>query len=261
MVRTRKRFILPSDNHTFVGRIYDLSIVALHFETYDELAKHPDCKYVFHVNHFLSALTQRVESLNMVGDMLWPEGLPPTFNGFPISRYDWLTVSADVFLMRFISVVDCAMILVNEVYECGLEVRECSVVKLKKAGTPKQILDLLSDMIVDQGILRHERNGRFHHGIERGFSSNDQQFRIGSLFEHRSQGAIGENGRPLPIRRYFREGLVELQAEFNSVMRTLVSRLDDLYDLLAPKFEATFSPRFRAGVFGPKVETSTWAST
>lgn len=251
MVRPLKRFILPSDNHAFVGRIYDLSIVELHFDTYDELAKHPDCKYAFRVNHFLSTLTRRVESLNMVGDMLWPESLPIDFKSFPLSRYEWLTVSADVFLMRFISVVDCAMILINEVFECGLDARDCTAAKLKKAGVPKPFLDLLADMIVDQGTLRQERNGRFHHGAERGFSSDDQTFRIGALFEHRGNGMLGENGQPLPVDRYFREGLVELQGEFNVMMRKLVRRLDKLYDILAPEFEATFSPRFRAGPFGP----------
>ncbi|TAL01548.1 MAG: hypothetical protein EPO08_09825 [Rhodospirillaceae bacterium] len=251
MARPLKRFILPSDNHEFVGRIYDLSIVGLHFDTYDELAKHPDCKYAFRVNHFLSTLTRRVESLNMVGDMLWSENFPDNFKNFPLSRYEWLTVSADAFLMRFISVVDCVMLLINEVFECELDARDCTAARLKKAGVPKPFLDLLYEMIADQGTLRQERNGRFHHGAERGFSSDDQMFKMGSLFEHRHNGIMGENGQPLPVNRYFREGLTELQREFNAMMRKLVRRLDELYDMLAPVFEATFSPRFRAGPFGP----------
>lgn len=249
MVRNLKRFILPTDDHEFVGRVYDLSIVEHHFDTYEDLAKHPDCKYAFRVNYFLSTLTQRVRSLNMVGNMLWPGNLPVDFKRFPLSRYEWLTVSADVFLMRLISVADCAAILINEVFECQLEARDCTVVKLKKAGVPKPFLDLVEGMIVDQGALRQERNARFHHGAERGFSSDDLQFSIGALFEHRHRGMLGENGRPLPVARYFREGLVELQREFNVVMRKLVRRLDKLYDMLAPEFEATFSPRFRAGPF------------
>jgi len=245
-----KRYILPSDDHSFVGQIYDLSIVGMYFQTYEELAKHADCKYAFRVNHCLSALTQRVESLNMVGGMLWPEGLPDNFKDFPVSRYEWLTVSADVFLMRFISVVDCAMILVNEVLECGLDAKDCTARKLKKAGVPKSYLVFIDGMIADQGALRHERNGRFHHGAERGFSSHDQMLRMGSNFEHRFNGARGANGRPLPVNRLFREGLVELQREFNVLMRRLVSRMNELYDMLEPEFEATFAPRFRDGHFG-----------
>lgn len=247
--RFLKRYILPSDGHHFVGRIYDLSIVGMHFDTYEELSKHADCKYAFDVNYVLSMLTRRVESLNMVGGMLWPENMPANFKDFPLSRYEWLGVSADVFLGRYVSVADCAALLVNEVVECGLKPQACTVANLEKKGAPAAIVSLLKEMIDDQGALRQERNGRFHHGSERGFSSDDQMFRTASLFEHRSNGAMGMNGRPLPVERYFREGLVELQREFNGVMRKVVKQLDRLYDMLSPEFEGRFSPRFRVGPF------------
>jgi hypothetical protein len=109
-VRFLRRYVLPSDNHEFVGRTYDLSIIGLHFESYEELSKHSDCKSAYDINHVLSTLTRRVESLNIVGAMLWPTKVPMNFKEFPISRYEWLTVSADVFLARYISVVDSAMI-------------------------------------------------------------------------------------------------------------------------------------------------------
>ena len=253
-----KRYVLPSDNHKFVGRIYDLSIVALHFESYEELSKHPDCKYAYDVNYVLSTLTRRVESLNMIGGMLWPTKMPKNFQGFPVSRYEWLTVSADVFLARYISVVDCAIILVNEIFECGLSFEACTMANLKKRSVPKAILTHLGEMVDDQGLLRKERNSRFHHGAERGFSSDDQTLRYGALFEHRFNGAVGANGRPLPVERLFREGLVELQREFNAVTWKLVKQLDRLYDMLYPEFESKFSPRFRAGPFAgegrPKVQ-------
>lgn len=244
-----KQYVLPSDNHSFVGRIYDLSIVEMHFDTYEDLAKHDDCKYTFHTSYALSMLTRRVESLNMVGDMLWPVAMPKDIKEFPVSRYEWLTISADVFLGRFISVVDCAIILVNEILECGLSIEACTLTNLKKKPVPQEILDQLGTMIDDQGALRKERNGRFHHGSERGFSSDDQMFRTGAMFEHRHNGALGPNGRPLPVERLFREGLVELQREFNGVMRKVVKQLDVLYDMLEPEFESRFSPKFRAGPF------------
>jgi len=247
-----KQYVLPSDNHAFVGRIYDLSIVGMHFKTYEELAQHADCKYAFDTNYALSMLTRRVESLNMVGGMLWPTNMPKNFKHFPVSRYEWLTVSADVFLARYISVIDCAIILVNEVLECELSIEACTLKNLKKKSLPKEILDHLSIMIDDQGLLRKERNSRFHHGSERGFSSDDQTFRIGSMFEHRANGMRGPNGRALPVERFFREGLVELQREFNVVMRKLVKQLDRLYDLLHPEFETRFSPKFRAGPFASR---------
>ncbi|MEI5680091.1 MULTISPECIES: hypothetical protein [unclassified Mesorhizobium] len=247
--RFLKQYVLPSDDHEFVGRIYDLSIVGMHFETYEELSKHADCKYAYDVNYALSMLTRRVESLNMIGGMLWPAGMPNSFKEFPVSRYEWLTVSADVFLARYISVVDCAIILVNEVFECGLTFEACAIQNLKKRSVPQEVLAHLGEMIDDQGLLRKERNSRFHHGFERGFSSDDETFRTASLFEHRFNGIVGQNGRPLPIKRLFREGLVELQREFNGVMRKVVKQLDRLYHMLYPEFEGRFSPRFNAGPF------------
>lgn len=252
--RFLKQYVLPSDNHAFVGRVYDLSIVGMHFETYEDLAKHADCKYAFDINDALSRLTRRVESLNMVGGMLWPANMPSNFKEFPVSRYEWLTVSADVFLARYISVIDCAIILVNEILECGLSIEACTLTNLKKKPVQRAILNHLGTMIDDQGLLRKERNSRFHHGSERGFSSDNQTFHFGSIFEHRANGMLGPNGKPLPVERYFREGLVELQREFNAVMRKVVKQLDRLYDMLAPEFESRFSPKFRAGPFAHKVE-------
>jgi len=254
-VRALKRHVLPSDTHEFVGRIYDLSIVRLHFETYEDLAKHADCKYAYDVNYALANLTRRVESLNMVGSMLWPTNMPKKFAKFPVSRYEWLTVSADVFLARYISVVDCALILVSEVFEYGLSPEACTMGNLKKSPVPPAVLNHLRKLIDDQGLLRNERNRRFHHGSEREFSSDDQMLRTGALFEHQSSGIVGPNGRPIPTERLFREGLIELQREFNGVTRTLIKQLDRLYDMLIPEFEGRFSPKFAAATFSHKSGT------
>lgn len=177
------RHIVASDNHGFVSRVYDLSISAYHFDSYEELARHLDCKYAFHVNQTLSSLTRRVESLNLVGDMLWPDRIPKDFKDFPVSRYEWLTIAADVFLMRFISVVDCALILANDVYETGLDPQRCSIHQLGKAGVPSKILSVLEDMRKDQGDLRNERNARFHHGAERAFTNDSATFQTAARFE------------------------------------------------------------------------------
>src|SRR5690606_10902513 len=101
----------------------------------------------------LSMLTRRVESLNMVGGMLWPSSMPDDFKQFPVSRYEWLTICADVFLARYISLVDCAMILVSEVFECALACENCNAQNLKKESVPPEILAHLAAMIEDQGDL------------------------------------------------------------------------------------------------------------
>jgi hypothetical protein len=121
--RTRflKRFIMSSDMHSFIGRVYDLGIVSMNFDSYDELAQYPDCKYAIDTGYWLTGLARRVESLNMVGDMLWLDPVPKSFRDLALTRYQWLTVTTDVFLTRYISVIDCALLLVNEVYRFGLE--------------------------------------------------------------------------------------------------------------------------------------------
>ena len=245
--RFLRRHILASDRHPFIGRIIDLSIVSLYFDSYEELSKHPDCNYALEVDSALLGLTQRVESLNLVGKMLWPEPFPKHFKDFPITRHDWLTVGADAFLMRYVSIVDCAILLVNSVLECGLPLRSCTIQSLQKAGIPSRLIDVLRDLIADQGKLRGERNSRLHHGYERGFTLDDSTFRLAARLEKHGRGLRGTDmeDRPINVSRSFKEGLVELQRDFNFSTRKLVRRLDNLYDLLAPEFERRFSPRFK----------------
>jgi hypothetical protein len=251
--RFLKQFILPSDDHPFIGRIYDLSIVALHFDNYHELARYADCKYAFDVNVELSTLTRRVESLNLVGRMLWPHSVSSEVKEFPVSHYEWLTIAADVFLMRYISVVDCALLLTNEIFEVALQRRQCSIENLKKKMVPKRVSSILEELLAEQGMLRNERNARFHHGVERDFTGDDTTFRMAAMFEHRKSGLRGvdQAGRRINVDRSFREGLVELQRTFNKATRRLTLQLDRLYNELGAEFETRFVPRFRVGPFGP----------
>lgn len=246
-----KRHVLPSDDHEFIGRIYDLGIVVYNFDSYENLAKHEDCKYVFDVGNWVHALARRVETLNLVGDMLWPEPMPENFNEFPVSRYNWLTITADVFLMRYISVVDCSLILINSVYELGFSSEDCVLRKMKKK-IPQSLLATINEMIEDQGHLRGERNKRFHHGHEREFTEDDQTFQIASLFEDTLNGitGVGRDGRRINVERFFNEGLVELQKDFNSINRKLVRQLNKLYDNLHDEFEGRFEPRIQAATHG-----------
>lgn len=248
--RFLKRYVLPSDNHGFVGRIYDLSIVAYHFDSYADLAKHEDCKYAYDVNEYVTLLARRVESLNLAGNMLWPEPFP-TSTSLPITLYEWLRASADVFLTRFVSVVDCSLQLVNAVYEAGLSPLDCKLKKLKQAGISTTVIDHVGTMLDEQARLRSERNARIHEGRERHFTLDDQTFQMAARFE-RGGGMRGTDldGRPINVNRSFREGLVRLQKEFNGSTRTLVRHLDGLYDELWPEFESRFGPRISAATHG-----------
>ncbi|ACI59236.1 hypothetical protein Rleg2_6069 (plasmid) [Rhizobium leguminosarum bv. trifolii WSM2304] len=246
------RHILPSDNHGFIGRVYDLSIVSLNFDSYEEMAQYPDVKYALEVNYALKGLTRRVESLNLAGGLIWPERLPESFKDFAVSRYEWLTIAADVFLMRYTSVVDCALIFASGVYECGLEAKKCSFDQLKKKGVASTALYVLEQMLADQGNLRAERNARFHHGEERGFTEDSQTFEMAARFEQWGSGLTGKNqvGRTINVTRSFQEGLVELQREFNFSTKSLVKRLDEFYDILEVEFESRFGPRIQAATHG-----------
>lgn len=246
------RYFLRSDTHGFVGRIHDLSVVALHFDSYEALAVYPDCKYAIDVNEALTRLVTRVESLNLAGNMLWPEPLPEQFRAFPVSRYEWLTVTADVFLMRYISVVDCALLLVGEVFEFALNRHACTLGNLQKQALSTRVDQILTEMVRDQGSLRSERNARIHHAEERAFTQNDTTFKIAAIFEHRLNEMTGKDrfGRKINLERMLKEGLVALQREFNRSAQILVRQLDKLYDELWDEFEARFEPRIRAATHG-----------
>lgn len=252
-IRPPKRQIMGSDDHTFIGRIYDLG-GPLHrrMESYEELAVYGDCKYVLDVHAQMTSMVRRVESMNLVGAILWPVPAPIDFNGFPVSSYEWLNIGADVFLMRYVSISDCALLLTNEIYCCGLAPQQCSIENLKKRGVAQGIMDVLKALIIGQGALRMERNARFHHGREREFTDDDITFRLASWLNHYGGGAEGsdEKGRPIDLDRSFNEGLVELQRAFNQAISKLPKILNRLYDNLGAEFESQFSPRFRARAHG-----------
>ncbi|MEP3946146.1 hypothetical protein [Ascidiaceihabitans sp.] len=157
-----KELILPSDEHRFVGRIYDLSIVAYSFDTYEEMAQYPDCLYALNVNNVLSALTRRMDSLNHVADTLWLEDRFVVGPNLPVTRFEWLNICADIFLMRYVSLFDCALLLVNEVFEASIRPQICSIKNLKKTGVPEAVVAVLKEMDNAISELRNERNERFH---------------------------------------------------------------------------------------------------
>jgi hypothetical protein len=257
--RVRSKFlirrVLPSDSHEFVGRIYDLSVIALHFDSYEALANYSDCKYACDVNGALTRVVTRVESLNLAGNMLWPEPLPPDLGSFPISRYEWLTVAADVFLMRYISVVDCALLLVNEIFEFQLEPRACTLRNLRTKGISPNVNRILTEMFRKQASLRAERNARFHHGVERLFTRDDTTFKIAAIFENRLKGISGTDrfDRKINPEGMLKEGLIGLQRDFNRSAASLVRQLARLYDELWREFEEHFGPKIQSATHGLNV--------
>ena len=205
-----RRFVIPSDDHEFIGRVFDL-LMPLHtgFENYKQARDYPDAVYVLNVGDRVDLLTRRVESLNLIGTMLWSRQFPLSFKQFPISRYEWLNITADTFLMRLISISDCALLLTNEVFRTGLKPHNCTIEALRKKGVPPAVVEALTSLRDSHIDLRNERNARIHHGIERRFSDDDATFRTAALFEHRLSGISGTDryGRSIDLKRYFRAGL------------------------------------------------------
>lgn len=245
-----RRLIVP-DAHQFVGRVYDLSVVSLHFDTWEEIAEHPDVEYALRVNDALTNMVQRVESLNQVGDMIWLGEIPSNLAEFPVDVHVWLTASWDAFLIRYISVVDCALILANQVFEAGVPTRSCNLKILKKKNLPESVLSELGLMLDSQTSLRAERNARTHHGVERTFTSDDTSFRFAAMMAKSGRSVGGEDctGEKPDAVRYFREALSRLQIEQNEALSSLEGRLERLFSALEPEFEERFVPRFRAGKF------------
>lgn len=246
------RHIVSSDSHGFIGRLYDLGIVSLNFDAYEELCQSPDCKYAVDSVHWAKNLAYRLESLNLVGDLLWPKPTPKSFKEMPVSRYQWLTIAADVFLMRYVSVVDCALLLVNQIYQLGLLPRSCTMQRVTKASISAELADHIRSMFEQQESVRTERNARVHHGFERAFTDDDRTFKTASLFNDKLNGMVGTDmyGRKIDVDLSFREGLVRLQRDFNHNVREIEQQLDRLYDLLWNVFEERFGPLIAAATHG-----------
>lgn len=246
MDQSSERYILPSDESQFVGRIYDLSIVGMHFETYVEASKYPDVKYALDVNDRTTRLTRRVESLNHVGGLLWPdEAVSPT--ALPLSAYEYCNLVQDAFLMRIISVVDCCTLLLAEVLELNIPPREVKPSKIHKLHPGNPCVAVLDRLSGQQKELRTERNVRFHAGEEEDFTDDDVTFKIAALWAHRGSPLNGEDryGRTIDIDRFFRDAVGRLRVKFNENSKMLVASLDDFYDPLSKEFEGRFKAKCR----------------
>lgn len=253
-IKNIAQFYIELHDHDFVGRVYDLSIVAMYFDSYEEVSKYSDCKYAIDVNGSLTKLVQRVRSINLSGDMLWLEPTLDQFSSLPIAEYDWLIVAQDVFLMRYISVLDCALILANDIFELNQSPKKCIKSRLVKLGLPQSTVTLLEKVENGQEALRNERNARFHHGDERQMSSDDSAFRMASLFAKRGAGLQGKdrNSKEIDLTRYYNETSCIMREDFNMAVENLQKNLNDLLNHLEEEFENRFKPKFRDSDFPHK---------
>jgi len=254
MARRSRRYIVSSDNHRFVGRVFDLSVVGMHFEDYGEVKKYPDAKYALDVNERTTLLARRVESLNHVGDLLWPK-VPIRIEALPMSAYEFCNFIQDVFLMRTISILDCCCLLAVEVLELNIRPRQANIDRIRRASDDHpccRTLQAISDLQLD---LRTERNVRFHRGEEEPFTDDDMTFKMVALFTFRGEGMTGTDrfDRKIDLKRSYSEAIDHLRSKFRRNVQSLRIVLDSFYDALSDEFEERFRKKFRAeGSFGSK---------
>ncbi len=254
MASRPKRTIVSSDNHGFVGRIFDLSVVGMSFDNYEEAAKFPDAKYALDVNERTSFLTQRVESLNHIGDLLWPKA-PVRIKALPISAYEFCNFILDAFLMRTVSILDCCCLLAVEVLELDLKPQQSDIERIRKASGNHLCCEKLQAISDLQLELRTERNVRFHRGEEEPFTDDDLTFKMVALFSYRGRGMTGtdRHGRKINLKKSYDLAIDHLRRKFEATVKSLRSALDDFYDVLSDEVEKRFEPKFRAkGSFGRK---------
>jgi|WetSurMetagenome_2_1015567.scaffolds.fasta_scaffold97838_2 hypothetical protein len=245
-LRTR-RYIVPSDTSWFVGRVFDLSILGMWFDSYEELEPFPDIRYAFQVNQRTTLMVDRVESLNRVGNLLWPSKADLK-SKFPMSRYDWLSLITDLFLVRLISVFDCCLLLTNEILELGLDARNCKIHTLTKNGAPPSITIALQRLLDDQEKVRIERNYRVHEAWGQDLTEDDIIFRSLAQMEYLcgTKECQNPDGSKTHIRVFYNAARDGLRKEFNKNCRTLVEHLDPIYSLLSSEFEVRFSAKWRS---------------
>ena len=142
--------------------------------------KYPDAKYVLAVSERTNLLTQRVESLNYIGDLLWPKR-PSRLTALPMTAFEFCNLIQDAFLMRTVSILDCCCLLTVEVLELDIKPRQANIERIRKASGNHLCCDKLQAISNLQLDLRTERNIRFHRGEESPLTDDDATFKLVSL--------------------------------------------------------------------------------
>jgi hypothetical protein len=258
MEKRLNRFIISADTHRFIGRVYDLSVVGMYFRDYKEAAKYPDVKYVLDVNERTTLLTRRLESLNHVGALLWPQP-PIPIDALPISTYDFCNLVQDAFLMRTISILDCCCLLAVEVLELDVKPRQANIEQIKKLSRKHTCCDKLLELSDLQINLRTERNLRFHRGEEEALTDDDITFQTMARFKHMHRmTGTDRHGRKTSLRRLYREAIEGLRKKFCLNTKLVSNSTNNFFDTMADEFERRLRPKFRGeagfgrihGVFG-----------
>lgn len=237
---------LSCEESDLVGHVYDLAMpIHLGNYDYDELLKlAPDRAYVVDVEFRLARLVNRFETLNIVYKMLAVEQLPMQTAIGAIRREEWIRITLDVLLSRLTSIRDCAMLLVVEIFEAGIEPRQVSLKRIKdNPNIPNNpFASVLTDIANVGKGLRDERDRHMHRGEERGLGEDPTTYKAASIFEAIGQPVQGTDrfGIPIDLEGYHRQLAEDIKNEFTNVAQHLESKVIELFDELYPYFLQSF---------------------
>jgi hypothetical protein len=161
-----------------------------------------------------------------------------------ISRMDWLQVATDAMLLRFSSVRDCSFLLVNAVFELGIDDRKVALHRLRRnrALLGNRVLDPIQKVADVGRELRHQRNKHAHAGIEPELIAASTMFRVACYGERMGQPFVGMDGRSLPVEPEYRAIASGMLRVFSETAAQLQASLDSLFDEL----DAVFLEKWRA---------------
>jgi hypothetical protein len=167
----------------------------------------------------------------------------------PISRENWVRITLDVLLSRLTSIRDCTFLLIDEVFELGLDPKSITRLQLKNNPTILSVPSLcnLIDDIANLGRrFREERNLHLHHGQERPLGQDPDLYYVASALEAFGQGiqGIDRAGNPINLENDHKQIIEQLETEFTETTKEFSSKIHALFDLIYPYFKERFLNKF-----------------
>jgi hypothetical protein len=177
------RYYLEKDR--FVERVFAKAYVGAYGpHSYDELLKVARHRaYALEVEHRLFALVERFKSLYFVDALLSFREFPFYTPGGVLSREQWVRIACDVMLARLTSIRDCVFLLVEAVYQLGMEPREVTLRSLMSRPLPDQLRTVLREIAMSARSTRDHRDRHLHRGEERPLFDPHAVYKSASLSE------------------------------------------------------------------------------
>jgi hypothetical protein len=233
---------LSLEKSEFVGNVYDMATpIHLGVKDYSELlSTEPEKAYIVDVHYRINMLVKRFESLNMIYKMIGVNQFPILSQRHSIIRQEWSKIILDVLLSRITSVRDCTYLLINDIFELGLNARDVSRRSLiDHLSIPVHPFNKFINDIADIGKdLRKERNLHMHEGEERELGEDPTTYFIASIFEGWGREISGNDqfGNPINLDENHRRVMEQIESDFTSNAIMLQNTLYDLFDELKPIF-------------------------